>query len=587
MKKQKRKKEWNDLLLPILIVMAILPFVVYLAMYNCGLSQELWYSDNDIIGDFYCYYKSRLFIFTSAIAGMILFVRILVYKGIQKQWKPFLLLAVYFTLAVISSVVTINAKDTYVGSLYHFESIFVLAGYVIILIYSYVFVEKREDFESIGKVFTVSVIILAVLGIFQAVNMDIFDWEPFIRLITPKDWENYALEYMEDAFIGNNVSLTLYNPNNAGQYIAMILPYFILTAIYGSGKTKKTVCSILSVVLLILLWFTYSRGAMAAFVVEFVIGFFLISRKNAQNFLKNLKVFVIFAIGCGIIFVILDATQDFKFFNRLVDEKSATQLEEIITTKEYIQVTYGDMQFETGFSDSKGNVFIQCNDKDISKYHETTQGSVDYSGFETIRIHSLQTEEQQILLLVIEEMSFSFVYEEGEYLYLNDVGKTDSLVPIPSIDFHGLETKGSSRLYLWSRTIPLLKNYLLLGSGPDTFYRVFPQNDYVGKKVYTGTCARLIEKPHNGYLMTAIQTGMVSLLCLLVFYFWYGKTMLSKIAAMDLHTPEHIMGIGFFLGSLGYVVSSLFYDSSLQCTPLFCVMVGISLSVAMKHKKEI
>lgn len=566
--------------------MAILPFVVYLAMYNCGLSQELWYSDNDIIGDFYCYYKSRVFIFTSAIAGMILLVRIFVYKGMGKQWKPFLLLAAYLILAVISSVITVNTKDTYIGSLYHFESIFVLAGYVIILLYAYVFVEKREDFETLGKVFICSVIVLALLGMLQAVNLDIFDWEPFIRLITPQDWESYALEHMEDAFTGNNVSLTLYNPNNAGQYIVMILPYFILTALYGNGRTKKIICGVLSAVLLILLWFTYSRGALLAFGLELLSGFFVILRKNQQKFLKNARIFVTFVAACGIIFIVLDATQDFKFFNRMVDEKSHTQLEEMITSEENIQVTYGNMKFETGFSDNKGNVFIKCNNEDISKYHEKVQGTIDYSGFENISINVLKTETQQILFLVIEDISFSFVYEDGKYLYLNDVGKKDALVSIPAIDFHGLETKGSSRLYLWSRTIPLLKDYILIGSGPDTFYRVFPQNDYVGKKVYTGTCARMMEKPHNGYLMVMVQTGVISLICLVLFYFWYLKTFVSEIGFVELEEEEFIMGNAFFLGTIGYVVSSFFYDSSLQCTPLFCVMVGISLSVAVKHKKE-
>lgn len=79
---------------------------------------------------------------------------------------------------------------------------------------------------------------------------------------------------MTDAFTGNNVSLTLYNPNNAGQYVAMILPYFILSVIYGNTKGRKIIHSILSIALLVILWFTYSRGALLAFILELVIGFF-------------------------------------------------------------------------------------------------------------------------------------------------------------------------------------------------------------------------------------------------------------------------------------------------------------------------
>ena len=68
-------------MIPLIIIMAFLPFVVYLAMYNCGLSSELWYGDNDIIGDIYCYYKSRIFVIVSMISGFIILFRILLYKG--------------------------------------------------------------------------------------------------------------------------------------------------------------------------------------------------------------------------------------------------------------------------------------------------------------------------------------------------------------------------------------------------------------------------------------------------------------------------------------------------------------------------
>ena len=106
---------------------------------------------------------------------------------------------------------------------------------------------------------------------------------------------------------------------------------------------------------------------------------------------------------------------------------------------------------------------------------------------------------------------------------------------IEAVDFHGLETKGSGRIYIWSRTLPLLKKYFFVGSGPDTFYRAFPQNDYVGKEMYADTSARMIEKAHNGYLMTAVQTGVVSLILLLVFYGWYVKTFFRRVKHMSFH----------------------------------------------------
>ena len=49
------------------------------------------------------------------------------------------------------------------------------------------------------------------------------------------------------------------------------------------------------------------------------------------------------------------------------------------------------------------------------------------------------------------------------------------------IGFEGKEELGSSRGYIWSRTLPLLGNCLFTGFGPDTFTYNFPQNDVLAK----------------------------------------------------------------------------------------------------------
>lgn len=39
----------------------------------------------------------------------------------------------------------------------------------------------------------------------------------------------------------------------------------------------------------------------------------------------------------------------------------------------------------------------------------------------------------------------------------------------------------------------MLKDYLIVGSGPDTFAEAFSQNDYVGKMVYAQSTRRVME----------------------------------------------------------------------------------------------
>lgn len=582
-RKKRRKMEFIDLLIPLLIVLAILPFVVYLAMYDCGLGQELWYGENDIIGDIYCYYKSRLFVLVSVVAALILCVSFLIYKNYRHLPKMFWLLAIFYVPVLISTFRTVNTKDTTIGSIYHFESIFVLLGYGIMFLYAYVIVRKEKDYECIAQTLLISTAGLAVIGLLQVCNKDLFDMEWFIRLITPAEWETYALENMQDAFSGNNVSLTLFNPNNAGQYLAMILPVFILWALFTEKKWMKCVLGFFSVILILLLWCTYSRGALLAFFVELLVLSVILWKKHSLKSRKSFTYIVFFAGLCVIILLFVEFMSGFKFIHRLHDESSDSKLKEIVTGSDSVDITYDNHKVQIGFSDQASGFFVQLDGDDVTDTYLAADGSFQREELKNFQVFSMEENSEPVMVVMIEDIGYSFIYEDESYYHINDLGKADKLVHIEALDFHGMELKGSGRLYIWSRSIPLLKNYLIWGSGPDTFYRVFPQNDYVGKKQYTGTSARMIEKPHNNYIKIAVQTGVLSLVLLIIFYGWYASCIAKAISDTQVFSKKNIVGIGFFLGTIGYVISSFFYDSSLPCTPLAALMAGVSLAYARKE----
>lgn len=101
------------------------------------------------------------------------------------------------------------------------------------------------------------------------------------------------------------------------------------------------------------------------------------------------------------------------------------------------------------------------------------------------------------LFFLIDDYSLEFAKLAAGYYYETEWDKEDLMVDIPHVDFHGLE---------------------YLGSDPDTFAEVFPQNDYVGKMIYAESTARIMERAHNDFLMCWVQTGFLSLLALVVFY---------------------------------------------------------------------
>lgn len=93
--------------------------------------------------------------------------------------------------------------------------------------------------------------------------------------------------------------------------------------------------------------------------------------------------------------------------------------------------------------------------------------------------------------------------------------------PVEAFGFEGREKMGSSRAYIWSISLPLLKHMIFAGYGPDTFAIYFPQYDYIGRLKAYGTTSIIVDKPHDLYIKNVINTGVLSLIALLVLFTGY------------------------------------------------------------------
>ncbi len=162
------------------------------------------------------------------------------------------------------------------------------------------------------------------------------------------------------------------------------------------------------------------------------------------------------------------------------------------------------------------------------------------------------------------------------YLLSNKGNIIDINKPIEHFGFDGYERIASSRGYIWSRSFPLIKKSILIGSGPDTFVFDFPQNDIVGKLKFHASPYIIIDKPHNFYLQTIINTGLVSLLILLALFGYYFYTTIKFIMAKNKFS---ILQLGFTSGIFGYLVSSLATDSVVSVAPVFWIILGLSFAI--------
>jgi O-antigen ligase len=158
------------------------------------------------------------------------------------------------------------------------------------------------------------------------------------------------------------------------------------------------------------------------------------------------------------------------------------------------------------------------------------------------------------------------------------------LKKVESIGFKGYERLGSSRAYIWSRTLPLLKDTIFIGHGPDTYAMYFPQDDVIGKLKFFSNPEIIVDKPHNLYLQIAINTGIISLLALL--YLW-GNYIFSSFVLYnnsDLSSWQNRLGIALLGAVSAYLVAGFFNDSVISVAPVFWIILGLGISLTILAK---
>ena len=143
----------------------------------------------------------------------------------------------------------------------------------------------------------------------------------------------------------------------------------------------------------------------------------------------------------------------------------------------------------------------------------------------------------------------------------------------------------SGRGYIWDRTLPLLKKYFWLGSGPDTFAIAFPNGDLVSMNNF-GYGNQLMTKPHCMYLQIAVQTGVPSLIALLIFWGWYIVSSFRLYWKNSFEGYLSKFGVAILASVIGYLIMGLTNDSSITVAPIFFVLTGMGLGINHVLKSE-
>lgn len=582
----------NYALLPLAFVLMVVPLILFIKFTlkeDMGLGDSVLFADSEwFFADLFLYYKGFFFVLAAIV--MIGFLVLQAYKNRLKLSfaKIFIPLAVYMLFSFISSLASVNKAMSFKGGYQQYESIWVLLGYGIVVYYAAMIIKNTKDIETLFTFLTIGTVIMLVIGCLQLLHLDPLKFnlfEKFTKLGIPKEYrDNINIDYSHRS---NAVFMTLYNPNYVGSYVSLLSPIFLLMA-FREKKPLKILLSlaIFGGLLLVLL----GSGSRAGFIGVITAILLLVIIYNRQLLKFWSEAILVIVLLLGIVITMNNYSNNGlinRFKSAFLSSEKTSPLTDIRTENDNVTLTYKGNTVQVFFKyhpeedtynievyDDNGT-WLNCKFCTDSEYN---QWCIDDTRFDRIRINWAKLNDLSGMTLSIDGFSWNFLRENNSLYYLNDklklVKLTGSESFKPLAEHSGFASK---RGYLWSKTIPLLKNHIFIGSGPDTFMLEYPCTDYLSQ-LNSGFEYEIVTKPHNMYLQIGVQTGIVSLVAFLAFYVWFFIFSLKSIKKTEKKGVSALIGIGILCGTFGYMVVGLINDSTVAVAPLFWALTGIGIA---------
>lgn len=585
--------------LPVVALLIILPFVSSYHVYDSQISSFPWSSGTEQVADIALYCKQHFFTLLTG-CFLLLFMWQLyknkkeLHTDFRKQWHMMIPAASYLLLAFLSSVCSEYRTSAFSGTDEQFESFFCLAGYILAMCSIAWMVQTEKDMKLTLGTLCILAILLGILGLFQYSGNDPFLWEWVQRLITPEGYYE-TFGSITKTFETGRVTLASYNPNYAGVLLTL-LGIFFWGILLTERRPKLLIPEIVILLLLLIaLVGTGSKAGLLVFGAVAILAVLFLFKRLLKYWWLVIPICtaVILGSSLAIQYSQLPILENLKAAVT-VKKTPENPLQKLSTSQDGIHVNYRGIAFDVSYfvQDDEFHLFItdgQGNDMEtlVSETEMTYYLSDPTLADVTIR-PTLVAETVYGVTLHLNQRDWTFVSLADGYHYFNHFGLLESLSEVEHLGFTGYEQFASGRGLIWSTTLPLLKEHLLLGAGANNFVFEYPQNDYINMYYYVGT-AQVITRPHCMYLQTAVESGIPALLCLLVFFGWYWLESLVVCWKSDYSTLQSRISFACFFAVTAYLVCGLTNDSMITTAPVFWGILGLGIATnrICRRKKEI
>lgn len=593
---------------PIALVLTIVPLIVRMRISEPDEDTLKLYGSS-ANSDLFTQNKEICLIFLSAI---ILIIAITCFKKFYEKKDKLINIMIICSLiflgfTFLSALFSKYKHVAFWGIYDRSEGFITIACYILLFIYSIYTFKKTEEFKFILIPILILVYINGFLGLFQFFGSDLIKTSLGGLIAIPSSY-NIDPSKLSLAYESGTIYGTLYHYNYVGSFTSLVLPILFGACIIEDDIFLKLLSMGGSLVGLWLLFGSTSRAGIIGFgaIIVFACIFFgklLLKKKKAL--LITLACLAVFAVGLnfatsGKIFrripslvsdglSLFKSNTDFDYRDHIPVKNIEHIDNNIVLTLPTDTLTISFENNDYVFRNSKNEVVdykSEFNSKIKTYDYTTTDANFSNISFRSGKIKS-KTKNDGLMLILNGSNEFMFITRDDNSMHLIDPKTLEEIdLDFPeTIGFNGKEKLASSRGYIWSRSIPLLKDTLILGSGPDTFSFDFPQHDMLGKLYAYGTTNMIISKAHNLFLQIGLNNGVVALIAFVILIMVYIIDSFKLYALKNKYDEKQILGSILALSVIGYLFTGLFNDSVICVAPIFWIILGVGAAVNFINKK--
>ncbi len=581
----------------LILVMAVIPLICKVVVLPVSGDEYNVVRSSSSVTDVFSYYKSVFILIFGVVIALAMAFQILGQDGFTIKFKalPVILIGIVGLLIVLSSLFSSAKTVAFKGVSERYEGAFVWLCYIVFFIVSMAFSSNKKRFGWILTGIMISATLVGLIGLGQFLGADIFKSQAFTKFIMGSYYNGQTLNVIFDS-----VYATLYNPNCASMFFAMMFCAIGIMAVFMPIKNKiKIPLIVLAIILLVALVGTNGAGGFIGTVVG--IGFsavvavcYYVFKVKSPKAIAACVIAVIVAVVAVIVFfntdnkivakinIITEALKDGKSLGG-----SASFYEDVNVDGETATVITKDGNYTIDYAEAgtqlmhNGNVLTPVSIEPM----ENQKDGKEYIFNESGMTWRMLIYDNNATLVGVDpqgtETYFMFGEIDGKFSMLDRFGvPVDLNVPVESFGFKGVERLGSNRGYIYSRSIPLLKHNIILGAGADNFVLEFPQQDIKSKLEFLGDPYVIIDKPHNMFLQMGINDGCLALLIMIALFVLYVVQTVKRIFT-DNNKYLQAVRYGLMAGCIAYMITGLTTDSVVSVAPVFWIMFGAGFGVNM------